>query len=87
MNILQRLLAWLLGFKQLVTEIALLVEKQNEDGVWTGAEKLIVATQIFQNVVWVAEPWYLRLIPMAYQVKLITWCINEVIAKIKAMKK
>lgn len=85
MSFLQRLLAFLLGLKPLAQEIALRVEKDSEDG-WTNEEKMALALEIFQKVVYIAEPWYLKLVPCRVQVSLIKWLIEETCKKVKALK-
>ena len=85
MNTLQGIVAFLLGLKPLAQEISLRVEKDSADG-WSNEEKEALAVDLFIKLVYVAEPWYIRLVPQHYQIKAFRAAIRWACARAKAWK-
>lgn len=72
--------------KEIVSWIALRVEKDTADGKWTNEEKEKLAVDLYTQKVKPSLPWYLRLIPNYFVLPIVKKLIKSLCAKIKKYK-
>ena len=80
------IISFLLGLKPLAMRVALRVEKDSADG-WSHEEKERLAVDLFLELVYAVEPWYMRAIPVQWQINAFKTAIRAVCAEVKKLKK
>lgn len=85
-GILGTIFVYVEKYKEIVSWIALRVEKDSADGDWTNKEKEQMAVDLYQKIR-SKFPWYIRIIPSYFTSKIIRSLIKKLCKASHKLKK